>query len=676
MTTDEAIGHWEAIAAREGGTVSALAFSPSFTNDRTVFAATLAGVYRSTDGGASWRNVSRGLASPFVDAIAVSPAYAGDRTVFAGGREGGVSRSTDGGETWQPLPFVSTPPPSVTALVISSSYAQDGALFAGAENGLVYRTTDRGRSWSVIGDGLAGAPVLGLASASTGQGGYSLFALTPAGLFRSDDYGGRWTATGELPAVGQAIRVSNAFEIDQTIYIGTEEDGVLRSTDAGETWAAVNAGLTDLCVNGLALSPAYMVDQIVFAAAADGVYRSDDRGESWVQYAAGIAALCIAVAPPPVFVPGLDLSPFAEPDMTLQRTVLIGAVDAGVYRSVNAGVDWQPSSAGLSARMLVALTVSPDFARDGLLLACGLEDGISRSTDGGLTWSPSNEGLATMQVAGLAIAPDIAESGLAAAATAAGVAISRDRGASWHPTGPAAAAQTVAIGAGAAGSAILAGGAAGAVHLSEDAGANWQALTAPFAGEEIAMVAFSPAYAADGTLFAATSRPEASPRQGRATVWRSQDRGASWAPVMEERSAIRWLSLAVPPTYARDGAFYVGIADRVLRPMRRAADSRLSARPRWIGEQPGGRETTVVGVVPTPTYAADETLFAATSTGVYVSRDAGLSWQPLQAGLSDRSIVAVAVSPAYAQDRAVFAAGLGGAIWRLRDAGPEEPPAR
>ena len=60
-------------------------------------------------------------------------------------------------------------------------------------------------------------------------------------------------------------------------------------------------------------------------------------------------------------------------------------------------------------------------------------------------------------------------------------------------------------------------------------------------------------------------------------------------------------------------------------------------------------------------------LFAATSAGVYVSRNAGLSWKPLREGLTDRSIVGVVVSPAYPNDRLVFAASLGGTIWRLRD---------
>ena len=675
MTTSEATeatGRWEAIATREGGTVSALAFSPIFTQVRTVFAATLAGVFRSTDGGRSWTNLSHGLGSPFVDAIAVSPDFDQDQTVFAGGREGGVSRSTDGGQTWEPLPFWSARPPAITALAVSRTFRQDGIVYAGAEDGLVYRTATRGRSWSEAGAGLAGAPVLALALAPRGAVDYTLFAVTPDGLFRSDDYGASWTATGPLPAVGQAIRVSNGFEMDQTIFVGTEENGVLRSTDAGATWTPINSGLTDLCVNGLAMSSEYVIDAIVFAAAADGVYRSDDGGDTWVKYADGISALCVAVAPPGGFAPAAaSLEEFEAIDFTLHRTVLAGTVDRGIYRSVDAGVDWQPSSTGLTAHMLVALTVSPDFARDGLLLAGGLEDGVSRSADGGVTWAPSNDGLPTLQVAGLAMAPDLAATGLVVAATAAGVAVSRDRGQTWSLAAGPAAAQAVAIGPAAAGSPILAGSGDGALHLSADAGATWQSLTAPFAGDEITMVAFSPAYADDRTLFAATNRPGAGPRDGRAAVWWSHDGGATWAAAMEERGWTRWLSLAVPPTFAQDGTFFIGIANRVLRSVRRAATSPRSGRPLWIGEQPGGRATSVVAVAPSPAYAEDRTLFAATSTGVYVSRDAGLGWQPLPEGLGDRAIVAVVPAPTYAADGLVFAAGLGGTIWRLRDRRPD-----
>ena len=68
-------------------TVFALAASPDFAADRTVYAARATGLYRSTDGGASWQPAygSLSLQSDLVtSAVAVSPDFVRDRTVFAG----------------------------------------------------------------------------------------------------------------------------------------------------------------------------------------------------------------------------------------------------------------------------------------------------------------------------------------------------------------------------------------------------------------------------------------------------------------------------------------------------------------------------------------------------------------------------------------------------------------
>jgi hypothetical protein len=215
---------------------------------------------------------------------------------------------------------------------------------------------------------------------------------------------------------------------------------------------------------------------------------------------------------------------------------------------------------------------------------------------------------------------------------------------------------------------LLAAGADGSLHLSGDSGLTWRALEVPFLGEEVATVAFSPDYASDHTLFVATSRRPGEGIEGRASVWQSTDGGANWQQALAERDESRWISLAVPPTYGQDGAFFIGLGGAVLRPMRRAAETRLGARrPIWVREQPGSVRTVVVGLTLSPDYAQDSTLFAATSTGVSVSRNAGLSWRSPAEGLIDRSIVAVALSPGYAGDRLVFAASLGGTIWRLHD---------
>jgi photosystem II stability/assembly factor-like uncharacterized protein len=83
--------------------IRALALSPGYASDRTLFAGTYSGVFKSSDGGASWSAVNMGLTDWDIRALALSPAYAIDHTLFAGTFGRGVFKSTDGGTDWSAM---------------------------------------------------------------------------------------------------------------------------------------------------------------------------------------------------------------------------------------------------------------------------------------------------------------------------------------------------------------------------------------------------------------------------------------------------------------------------------------------------------------------------------------------------------------------------------------------
>ena len=77
-------------------------YSTQFERDGACFAARNSGLYRSDDGGRSWRSAydALALAEPLATtAVACSPAYERDHLVIAGA-SGGLLRSIDGGSTW------------------------------------------------------------------------------------------------------------------------------------------------------------------------------------------------------------------------------------------------------------------------------------------------------------------------------------------------------------------------------------------------------------------------------------------------------------------------------------------------------------------------------------------------------------------------------------------------
>src|SRR3954469_11216076 len=132
--------------------VLSIAVSTAFERDQTCFAASLAGLYRSDDGGQTWRSMVQSEERVAIMAVAMSPEYARDRTVFAG-LSGGVMRSWNAGETWS-ASVLPAPPPTVTTVVLSPAYAQNGTLFAGSDADGIFRSADRGASWEAWNFGL------------------------------------------------------------------------------------------------------------------------------------------------------------------------------------------------------------------------------------------------------------------------------------------------------------------------------------------------------------------------------------------------------------------------------------------------------------------------------------------------------------------------------------------
>jgi hypothetical protein len=231
--------------------VSALAVSPAYGQDRTIYAGgnyLFPRISVSTDGGASWQASGPGLpeSSSGVDAIAFSPSYAVDRMAYAWMKNRGLYRSTDGGDSWEQV--FEEERWSVQSLALSPRFPTDGMLFVGALFGQLHQSLDGGLTWQDLSAGL------------------------PAGTV--------WV---------RALALSPDFERDSTLFAGLDE-GVVKSTDGGHTWRPVNAGLPlkdegqPPLVLSLAISPDYPTDGTLFVGLVDyGVYRSVDGGESWRQ---------------------------------------------------------------------------------------------------------------------------------------------------------------------------------------------------------------------------------------------------------------------------------------------------------------------------------------------------------------------------------------------------------
>jgi photosystem II stability/assembly factor-like uncharacterized protein len=247
------------------------------------------GIFRSSDGGTSWEQVSTGPAA--ISSLAVHPMY--PDFIFAGtdapDYDGGhLWFSADSGQTWDNLRF-SLPAtedglsPQVSA--VEAAVDQPNTMFMGTWGQGLYRFDVREGFMERLG-GSTRANLFVDDVVSTPNS--SVYAVTTEGLMRIN---GSQLDAIQTPdgVVSMAVDPQNP----QMLYVGTVGYGVHRSTDGGQTWQAMNNGLglqpgvilrvpaIEIDPNNpqhIAISTAFSVgSQLV----GDGMFESMDGGASW-----------------------------------------------------------------------------------------------------------------------------------------------------------------------------------------------------------------------------------------------------------------------------------------------------------------------------------------------------------------------------------------------------------
>ena len=205
----------------------------------TLYAGTYAGgVFKSTNGGASWSAINSGLSGVYdVVALAIDPMT--PSTLYAS-IDNLLYKTTNGGGTWSPVTtglggnrglF-----PYIHSLAINPYLT--GTLYAAADDG-VYKSTDSAGSWTNILTRLSNARILSVAIDPHTPS--ILYTGTDGGVFKSTDGGGTWSPRNN-DLTGNGILAIDP-KTPNTLYLATYGSGVFKSTDSADTWTAVNAGI-------------------------------------------------------------------------------------------------------------------------------------------------------------------------------------------------------------------------------------------------------------------------------------------------------------------------------------------------------------------------------------------------------------------------------------------------
>ena len=275
-----------------------------------VYLGTQDGPYRSLDHGASWERLGFPDTGKEVWAIHVHPRD--PKVLYAGVSPVGVYRSEDGGDTWRRLPNVAQPERvkmafacRVMRLAVDPNHPDE--VYAALEVGGAMRSLDAGHTWndcsakllalaelphlkSRIGsdtdtEGMLDAHALCVSPAQPG----TVFLAVRMGLFRSSDRGMSWQdmEVGRFSPLtyGRDVRVSP--HDPRTLYAclspasRSENGSLYRSQDLGQTWARFDHGHTPRStMMGVALH-AQDPNQVYCVTRHGQVFGTQDAGRTW-----------------------------------------------------------------------------------------------------------------------------------------------------------------------------------------------------------------------------------------------------------------------------------------------------------------------------------------------------------------------------------------------------------
>jgi hypothetical protein len=423
----------------------------------TLLADTGNSVYRSVNNGQNWTPSGAGLAPnnttydivPFgVDVFLASQTF----PTFS------VYRSTDNGLSWQHAE-AGLPPGIERFPKALGSIGQ--TLLIGMLGGAA-RTENSGALWSDANNGMVSSRVttyttVNLTMWATVQNSIRVHKLTA---------GGSWTSSSTgLPAT--ALQMMGLVAVDaSTLYAGTSDEGVYKSVDAGQSWAAVNTNLPQY--NGTAGNQYREIAHLAadgatiyagtgfgteffnqaFQTSGGGVVRTTNGGASWQTVNSGFPIIAFNLFNEPVFDPVTALA-------AIDGVVFAGTSTSGLFRLPAGGTTWiaanaglpqcsgsLPSMAGFVKRGTEIFAASGGF---GCFCACSAGTSVWKSADGGMSWTPSGAGLPELPASSIKLVGKDLVVGLrvATGSTSPTVFKSVDGGASWSPLGTGLEGRTV-----------------------------------------------------------------------------------------------------------------------------------------------------------------------------------------------------------------------------------------
>ena len=349
---------------RANGRVTAIAIDPTAT--ATLYVGALgSGVWKTTDGGASWAPITDSLPSLDVAAIAVDPSA--PSRVYAAFANTGVFGSADGGVTWTQLSNDLGAEIRWGVLLVNPS--NSNLLYLAAATG-IFRSADAGASWQLSKSGGEATDLVMdptnpsiLYAALAGQG---IFRTTTGGAGGNAD----WVKlTAGLPTSDiSQVTLALCRAAPATVYAGYSRSSgfqVFRTTDGGANWSLQSTPGIGTLFNDAIGADIADADK-VFITGVD-IFRSTNGGVNFSQ----------------VIGTHGDHHAFANDPVT--ASVIYIGDDGGIFQSTNGGDSWTFIGEGMTNTEFYDIA---DAATQADIVIGGTQDNGNIKTDGSSTvWS-------------------------------------------------------------------------------------------------------------------------------------------------------------------------------------------------------------------------------------------------------------------------------------------------
>ncbi len=373
-------------------------------------------------GGATWMQAGPTNVGGRMTSIVVDPN--GVDRICVGAAGGGIWTSTDGGLTWMSR-WHDEPTLNIGALCLDPAdsdiiYCGTGEanLSADSHAGVgLYRSTDGGVSWHLLAPAVAHSLPrrIGRVAVDPFDSDHILLAGVghraedPRGLFVSTDRGNSWArALAITPYPFQCHEVVFHPTTPGTVYVAIDAigamNGIWKSQDGGQSWAHLTSGLpssSSIRRTSIAIAPSnpkVMYTQIASVRGAVlGIFRTGNGGSTWKDVSGSHFYQ----------ERQMNYNNTISVDPSDENVVICGGVD--IHRSKNGGTTWKKLTRWNAERE------SPDYAhadqhmfcqpagQSGLVYAMN-DGGMDVSQDGGDSWENRSNGLATNMFYDLSVA--------------------------------------------------------------------------------------------------------------------------------------------------------------------------------------------------------------------------------------------------------------------------------